>query len=90
VGHRPCDGPVFADLAECIAERMRVLRANASYAPALKAGSAEEYIAAVSRVWATDPPEAKFSQRAAHWITHRIPIFIEPSEIGEKGPPLRH
>jgi hypothetical protein len=35
--------------------RMRVFKTNACYAPALKATTAEAYIAAVSRVWATDP-----------------------------------
>jgi len=54
----PAKWPVFADYAESMAERIRVLHANSSYAAAIAAVTAEGYIDAVSPVWATDPDRA--------------------------------
>jgi flagellum-specific peptidoglycan hydrolase FlgJ len=60
--------PVFRDFADCMTERMHVLRANHVYAPALAAKTAEEYISAVSRVWATDPQRGLKVQSI--WLAH--------------------
>ncbi|MGB7198550.1 MAG: mannosyl-glycoprotein endo-beta-N-acetylglucosamidase, partial [Acidobacteriaceae bacterium] len=52
----------FADWSECFKARMEVLerlsRAYPHYAAALKATNGEQYVAAVSLRWSTDPERA--------------------------------
>jgi flagellum-specific peptidoglycan hydrolase FlgJ len=50
--------PIFPDWVSCFRERMELLRTSSAYAPALAAKSGEEFVRAVSRVWATDPQRA--------------------------------
>lgn len=50
--------PVFPDWEICFRERMELLRTKSAYAPALAAKTGEEFVRAVSRVWATDPQRA--------------------------------
>lgn len=47
--------PIFDSWAQCLTQRMKVLRGVARYEPALAAKTAEEYITLVSAAWATDP-----------------------------------
>lgn len=47
--------PVFGDWSACMHERMRILKTRSAYESAINAKTAENYIALVSQVWATDP-----------------------------------
>jgi flagellum-specific peptidoglycan hydrolase FlgJ len=49
----------FPDYSACLKDRAEILASDSRYHAALSAATPEEYIRAVSKVWATDPDRAE-------------------------------